>query len=401
MHNLLIGGQIALTILLLTTAGAAIQSFLRLSHLPLGYDPHDVMSIGLPLRAATYPNITARAALMEALQAKVAEIPGVTEVAVSSNATPPDSGFTVPVQILGQPGDTNPIVSWSLIGSEYFSLLRIPLVQGRIWTPSEVHNAAKLAIVNETFVRKYFPNGDVLGRSVKTDALKPGPPVVVAVDGSNGWMQIVGVVADKRNAGLTKPLEAEVYVPFTIVMGSYAQLLVRSQVPPLTLLRPIGLQVAKVDGDQQIGGQTRDLEHWISTQPEYAQSELISWLFGGFAVLALLLAAVGLYSVVTYTVAQRTSEFGIRMALGALRGNVLQLVYRSTAVSVLSGLAVGTVLSVALRQVLRHWLTGMLDGGVTPLLLALIVLGATAAVAGGVPARRATRIEPMEALRYE
>ncbi len=401
MHNLLIGGQIALTILLLTTAGAAIQSFLRLAHLPLGYDPHNVMALGLPLRAATYPNITARAALMEALQAKVAETPGVAEVAVSSNATPPDSGFTIPVQLLGQPSNTSPTVSWSLISAEYFSVLRIPLLQGRIWTPSEVHNAAKLAIVNEKFLHKYFPNGDVLGRSVKTDALKPAPPVVTAVDGSDGWMQIIGVVADKRNAGLTKPLEAEVYVPFTIVMGPYAQLLVRSQVPPLTLLRPVGQQIAKVDGDQQIGANTRDLEQWISTQPEYAQGQLISWLFGGFAVLALLLAAVGLYSVVAYTVAQRTSEFGIRMALGALRGNVLQLVYRSTAASVLGGIVAGVMLSLALRQVLRHWLNGSLSGGIMPLLLALAVLALAAVVASSIPAIRATRIEPMEALRYE
>ena len=401
MHNLLIGGQLAITILLLSTAGAAIQSFLRLARQPLGYEPHNVMALGLPIRSAEYSSIATRAAFVEAMQAQAPQVSGVTEVAVSTNVTPPDSGFTIPIQILGLPSNADPIVSWNLVSGEYFSLLRIPIVQGRLWTHSEVHNAARLALVNQPFASKYFPSREVLGHSVKTSALNPDPPVVVAVEGSDAWLQIIGVVGNKLNHGLNNSIQPEVYTPFTRGIGPYTQLVVRSTVSPLTLIRPIGVQIAKIDGQQQIASQTRDLEHWISTQPDFARGQLISWLFGGFAVLALLLAAVGLYSVVTYSVTQRTSEFGIRMALGALRGDVLQLVYRSTVASVLGGISSGIILSNALNQLLRHWLAGAMSRGISPLLTALGILIVAAAVASSIPALRATRIEPMDAIRYE
>ncbi len=411
LHNLLIGTQIALTILLLSTAGTAIRGFLKLTHMPLGYDPHNVMSLGLPIRGADYANIETRAAFVEALRNKVAETPGVREVAVSSNATPPDSGFNISTAILGRPGTGDDKMRWNLVGSEYFSVLRVPLVEGRIWSGSEMHNAAPLAVVNQAFVRKYFPGGDVLGHSVKTEAFNPLPPIAVATKNIAGWMQIIGVTGDKLNAGLTKAVEPEVYVPFSMAMAMYSQLLVRTEGPPLPLLHAIGAGIASIDGQQQIGGNAHDLDHWISEQPEYAQGQLVSWLFGGFATLALLLSAVGLYSVVTYTVAQRTSEFGIRMALGALRGNVLRLVLRSTAVSVMGGVAAGTALALGLQRVVQHWIgahaagdvtsSGVASSDVASLGVAVAVLLLAACVASSVPAVRATRIEPMEALRYE
>jgi ABC-type antimicrobial peptide transport system permease subunit len=174
---------------------------------------------------------------------------------------------------------------------------------------------------------------------------------------------------------------------------------VRSEVSPLTLVHAIGAQVKSVDPDQQINSRVQDLEQWISGQPEVQQEHLVAWLFGSFAVLGLVLAAVGLYSVVSYTVAQRTSEFGIRMALGAPRVHVLRIVFESTVMSVGSGMAAGLVLTLSLQKVLAHWAEG---SSRDPLVVieAALLLALVAAVACVIPARRASRVDPVTALRY-
>jgi ABC-type antimicrobial peptide transport system permease subunit len=218
--------------------------------------------------------------------------------------------------------------------------------------------------------------------------------------GADGWLQIIGVTEDKLDDGIRNSVVPEAFVPYTLAMWQFTQLLVRTDGPPMPMIHTIGLQVASVDHDQQIGSLVRDLEHWISTQPEYAQGQLISWLFAGFAVLALLLAAVGLYSVVSYTVSQRTNEFGIRMALGAPRGSVLELVVRSATTSVGSGVAVGILLTLLLQKGLAHWATASTQSFI-PLVAAVVILATVVFIASGIPARRATQIEPMEALRYE
>ncbi|WP_419805045.1 ADOP family duplicated permease [Terriglobus sp.] len=401
-HHVLIAGQIALTLLLLTTATAAIQAFLRLSHTPLGYEPHNVVALYLPLRDGAFPSIERRSAYVGQLRDRLAETPGVQAVAVSTNATPPDSGFTIPAEVLGVPKGQDNLLRWNLVSRDYFSLLHVPLHSGRVWTGAEEQQASLVAVVNQAFAKKYFPDGMALGHSVKTDALKPQPPYVVVKDGAEGWRQIVGVTEDKLNSGLSKPVLPEVSVPYTTGMGPVSQLLVRTDGPPLAMLPALRRKIAEVDGSQQVGGRVRDLEGWIASTPEYARGELMSWLFGGFAALALGLAAVGLYSVVSYTVAQRTNEFGIRMALGALRSDVLRLVARSTAVSLGVGAALGVVLSVVLLRVLASLLGGASGSReVGALLLAVGLLAVVAAVAAGLPSRRATRIEPMEALRYE
>jgi putative ABC transport system permease protein len=398
--NALIAAQIALSLLMLATASAAIQSFLKMLSIPLGYDPHNVMSVGIPIHSKAEDNIQSRSARIEQLRAKIASTPGVREAAISTNATPPSNGFRVPVTFLGIPASEEQQVGINLVGENYFSLLQIPLRQGRLWSADEARNAARICVVNSALAGKYFPNGDAIGHSLRTAVFKPQPPQVVVSGAASEWLQIVGITEDKLDDGVGKPVLPEAFVPYTLAMGPYTQILVRSDGPPLALLHSIGLSVASIDRDQQIGGQTRDLEHWISTQPEYADGQLISSLFGAFAALALLLAAVGLYSVVSYTVAQRTNEFGIRMALGALRGHVIGLVLRSTAVPVGCGVAGGIALTLVLRQVLQHLASASPIDGLA-MATAVGVLAAVAFAASGIPARRAARVDPMEALRYE
>jgi ABC-type antimicrobial peptide transport system permease subunit len=183
----------------------------------------------------------------------------------------------------------------------------------------------------------------------------------------------------------------------------WTQILVRSEVPPLTLLHAVRSKVAVVDHDQQTGGYVHDLEFWITDQPEWARGRLVAWLFATFAALALALAAVGLYSVVSYSVVQRTNELGIRVALGAPRGHVLGIVFASTVVSVGSGIAAGMALSLALSSVMAHWSKDTHVSSRDPLLLAAstLVLMIIAAIACAVPARRAAEVDPMTAIRYE
>jgi putative ABC transport system permease protein len=395
----LIAGQIALTLLMLAGAGAALEGFLKLINTELGYDPHNIMSVGIPLHEGTFKTWEERANYLEQLREKVAAVPGVSMAAISTNATPPSNGNTTKFEILGQPTPQDQTGRLNFVSPDYFPALRIGLAQGRIWDETENRRAAQVMVVNQTFARRFFPDGNALGHSIKVP-LTDQPPFNLMAAGADGWLRIVGVIADKRDDGLRKPIVPEAFVPFTLSMRMYTQILVKSQVSPLTLLHAIQAQIVLVNADQQTGGSVQDLEQWIRNEPEYAQGQLISWLFGAFAVLALALAAVGLYSVVSYSVAQRTNEFGIRMALGAQRGHVLKIVFHSILISVGGGVIAGLVLALALNKVLAQWAEGSARD---PLMLvgATVVLSAVAAVACMIPARRASRVDPMVALRCD
>jgi putative ABC transport system permease protein len=399
-HSVLIAAQASLTLLMLAGAGAAMQGFLHLIHTPLGYDPVNVMSVGIPVHEGAYPTWKARLAYFESLQSKASTVGGVTMTAMSGNATPPSNGWETGIEILGQVRRDNQQVRVNFVSPAYFPILKIATAQGRIWDDSENHNAAHVVVINQTMARLYFPNGDALGRSLRVPEMKEALPYVTTAPGADSWLQIVGVIADKRDDGLRNPILPEIFVPYTLSMRVFTQILVRSDMSPLRLLHSIGTQVNSVDPDQQINGQVQDLEHWITGQPEYEQEQLVAWLFGIFALLALALAAVGLYSVVSYSVAQRTNEFGIRIALGAGRTHVLKIAFSSAAASVGSGIAVGLVLTLALNKVLARWAEGssrdpMLLLGVT----ALLALVATVACCA--PAKKAVGVDPITALRYE
>ncbi len=200
---------------------------------------------------------------------------------------------------------------------------------------------ARLVVVNRTLAQRYWPKGNAIGQQIRVPQLKAEPPYQAAVDGSDGWLQIVGVVPDVRDDGLGKPVKPGIYVPYSVQMGMWTQILVRTRGEPLAILRAVRGKVHEVDPDQQVIGNVQNLEQWITNQPEWVGARLTMILLGSFAVLALALSAFGLYSVVSHVVAQRTNEFGIRMALGAQRGDVLRLVLRSTAITVGCGMAIG------------------------------------------------------------
>jgi predicted permease len=400
-HSALIAVQIALTLVLLAGAGSATKGFLRMIRTPLGYDPRHVMSVGIPVRVNAYVNWAARAVYFEQLRAKVAETPGVTMAAVSSNATPPRNGWFARFEILGQPAAEQQKASVNLVSPGYFGVLRIPLLAGRIWDEAESRTGAHVAVINQAFASRYFPNGGAIGRSVKLPQLEEDSPGdLSAPKVADSWLQIVGVVGDARNDGLTNPVAPAVFIPHTLHMWRWTQILVKTQAPPLTLLHTIRRQLTAVDPEQQSAGRIEDLESWIVNGQEWQQQRLVAWIFGAFGVLALALAAVGLYSVVSYTVTQRTNEFGVRMALGAQRGHVLRIVFASTLRSVASGVAIGLAITVALNPILAQWAKGnSRDPAI--LLAGVLLLGLASAVASALPAWQASRLDPMKALRFE
>ena len=396
-HTLLIAGQVALTLVLLTAAGAATEGFLRVMHTQLGYDPHNTMVVGIPLHDNTYMTWEERATYINQLRQGVAAIPGVVSAAVSTLATPPANGIDERIEIMGAPAVEEQQIRLNMVSPEYFSLLHIPLMYGRTWDQAETMRSARLAMINETMAREYWPNGDALGQAIRMPEVK-SEPYRLAAPGSDQWFQIIGVVADARNDGLTNPVKPAVYVPYTMWLETYTHLLVHTHGPPLSTLHTVRIQVHAVDSDQQVEGQVFTLEELIDGQQEWQQAHLVTMLLGAFAFMALVLAVVGLYSVVSYGVAQRTREFGIRMALGAQRSDMLGLVFSSTTLSVGSGLAAGVLLSLTCTKLLARWVEGT-AGNSLILLGATLLLVCSSALACFLPALRASSIDPVEALR--
>jgi predicted permease len=401
--NMLIAAQVALTTIIMGAAGAAIGGFMQMMHRDFGYDPTHVMSVPIPLHQHSYPTREGRAAYFETLQEKIAAVPGVTKVALSANATPPHSGDNLTFEILGNPSAQRQYLLANFIDPEYFSTLGIPLLQGRVWNKTENTRGRAVAVINQTLARRYFPNGDAIGQQIRmpTLTLQIGDPgQLVGVPDANGWLEVIGVVADSFNDGLDKPIQPALYMPYPRYMWIDTQFLVRTQGSPLASLHNVQRAIQSVNPDQQTDLNVRDLNQWIERQPEFKQQRLFSILFGLFSSLALALALAGLYSVVSYSVAQRTNEFGIRMALGAQRAHVLWIVYRNVGITVCSGLLTGLVVFVAFHKFLAHWTQNSYSN---PLILAAVAVLfiLCAALACTIPALRVATIDPMQAVRYE
>ena len=399
IHRVMVAVQVALTLLMLTGAGAAGKGFLRLSNADLGYDPHDTMSLPIPVHDGTYQTWKERSEYFERLRAAIAAMPQVVSAGISTNATPPSNGGDSTIEILGNTALEKPVARLNFVSPEYFPLLHIPVAQGRTWSRDEIGRGAPLAVINQTMARQYWPQGDAIGHQLRIANLKDEPPYSPAAAGSDGWLQIVGIVADARNDGLRNPIKPAFYVPYTLKMRMFTQILVRTRGAPLSILRDVRAELVRVDREQQVS-RVRDLQGWITNLPEYAQQRLVANLFGIFSMLALALSAVGLYSVVSYGVAMRTSEFGIRLALGARARDVVRIVLSGTSWNVGAGLLAGVLLCLVFDKVASQWLT---ESSRDPLILTAVtlLLMAVAVLACLAPARRAASIDPMDAVRHE
>jgi predicted permease len=407
----LIAVQVALTLLLMATAGTAMRGFLRLTQIPLGYDPSNVMQLGMSLHShdpAVWSRIQsreARVAYIEQIREKIGSVPGVSTVAVGIGATPPDGNVQSSFIIDGIGDGHQPQARVLLVDQRYFAALRIPLLQGRVWNADENNRGDFIAVVNRAFATRYLSSSNALGRQLRIPDLMPHNHYQAASAQSTAWRQIVGVVGDARNDGVDQPVVPAIYLPYTVLMPTYTQFLVRTQGDPLTCLHSVRTAIASVAPDQQISNSasafngTFTLSEAIERDAQYSRQRLFSILFGVFSAMALGLALVGIFSLVAYSVAQRTTEFGIRLALGAPRGHVLWVAARIALVSVAAGIVIGLASDGFLGAILAHWMQNVFAVGSLFEAAALLALGALLACL--LPARHAITVPPAEALRNE
>ena len=406
--SVLISAQVALTLLLMATAGTAIRSFLGLMRTPLGYDPANVIKVGIHPHTKDpdewdRKSREARVAYIEQIREKIASVSGVSAVAVGADATPPYPGAESSFTIDGTSDLEQPQARVMLVDQRYFAALRIPLLQGRIWNTDENTRGDFVAVVNQAFAARYLSSSIAVGRQLRIPGLTAQNRRQVASAQSAAGREIIGVVGDARNDGLSEPVVPAIYLPYTTLIKPYAEFFVRTQSDPLTYMQSIRVAIASIASDQQIatGGfnGTFTLNEALQRDPRYSSQRLFSILFGVFSAMALALALVGIFSLVAYSVAQRTTEFGVRLALGAPRRHVLWVAARIALVSVAAGIVTGLACDSFLGAVLAHWMQNTFAAG--GMFVAAAVLALSALLACLLPARHAIAVSPTEALRYE
>jgi predicted permease len=398
-HRLLIAGQVALTMLLLAGAGAAMKAFLVRTHTPLGFDPDHVLSMGLALPKGSSPTWQERMNQNESICKAIAETPGVEAVGISPSWFPGFGGFSAKIEVQSRPTLTDAQAVLAVVNTQLFQVLRIPLLRGRVFDETEVQRAAHLALVNQAFVKQYLSDRDPIGQSVRSPVLKVELANFLLANSPDSWLEVIGVVGDAKNDGLDRPTKPAIFLPYTFVLPPDQRFLVRVSGNPQTTARSIKERLGQFNAEMVVT-QDHTLLWWLDTEG-WGRERFIASLFGFFAILALALAATGLYSVVSFAVSQRTHELGIRMALGAGRSNVVRLVLGSTAATMGVGMAVGLGLSVALNRIVVVAASGESSRDPLTLLGAAVILITVAALACMFPAWRAVSIDPMRALRTE
>ena len=395
-RSALIVGQTALTVLLLASAGASMRNYLQAYAAQLGCDTHNILTFRVSVPENSFPAWQERVNYYDALIEKIKTTPGVTDASISGVGIPPYNNWFQPIQIIGSTVDRSRKTGINLVSSEYFSVLRIPLLQGRTLTREEILRGAHVAVISKTFAQRYFPDSDPIGRQILPIELSQVPRTLLRASDIDQPYQVIGVVGDVRNDGLHRPILPQAYIPSSILVSQGAAILIRTTGNPAALLHAISTNIRALNQNQAVS--------FVYSMDEYfslfvwSHERFIAVLFAVFSFVALGLAAIGLASVVAYSVEQRTREFGIRTALGAPQWSVLLLTLTSTARTTGMGLLLGILLSVGFSDTVHRWTQSSLRDASVVAVIAGVFLFASA-VACFLPARRATRIDPMIALR--
>jgi putative ABC transport system permease protein len=387
-RNMLVVSEIALSLVLLTGAGLLIRSFVHLSHVSKGFDSDHVLTFTVDLAHNRYPEPARQAAFFQQLLERLKNLPGVQAVGMVNYLPLGGSNATGDIEIEGQTyaKDSGPIADKRFASGDYFRAMHIPLLHGRTFREADTMQAPHVAIVNQTFVRKFFSSQDPIGKRIKFGWT------------TQGYQQIVGVVGDVKHLSLHDAAQPEVYVPYLQRPDESFQFVMRTNTDPTSLASVVREQVSGVDSNQPIHQlETMDSIVWESL----ADQRTAMWLLGAFAGLALVLTIVGIYGVISYSVSQRSHEIGLRMALGAQPGNVLRKFLGEGLLVATAGIGVGLTAALFLTQLMASLIYGV--SARDPLTLAgvVVVLAAVALLASYIPARRAMRVDPMVALRYE
>jgi len=398
----LVISEIALAVVLVVGAGLLIRSLWRLRAVNPGFDPQGLVTFFISPPPPRAQDPARLAALYIQVEDAARGLPGVTSVALTNFTPLSAGGLPSPVEIPGRAPDPlrDPRVWFMTVSPGYFRTMRIPVRAGRDFTETDLAPGAAV-IVNEAFVRAFWPGLDPIGRQVTLHkAVQGRPDFGEPLPGT-----VVGVVGDVHHFGLDTPAEAQVYVPFTRNVWGHMSLVVRTAVPPGGFLQTLSRAVRQVDADipMTLTGSTGSMSAvgTVDIAGGLASRRFDVWLLGSFAAAALLLAAIGIYGLLAYAVGQRRRELGIRLALGASRGDVMSQVVGDGIRLAAAGIGVGVLVALAVTRLLTALLYGVGATDPTTFVGVVALLAVVSLVASYLPARRAAKLDPLVALRAE
>ena len=393
-RNTLVVVEVALSVVLLVSAALTVRTFVVLQNVDAGINGDRVLLVGVPLPAAKYPTLDQRNRFAEELLERVGHLPGVEAATFGL----PFGGPQSPFAIVGQPADESKRITVNLVGAEHLRTFGIALRAGRMFDAADVRRADRVAVINEAALKLWPAGENPIGARLRLGVLEHAPPRTLVDPGRPPEVTIVGVIANTRNRGLREEPMPIVALPFSVIAPLQRPLAVRSAADPNLLLNPVRAEVRAMDVEQPLG---RPITLSEVLGQDVVQPRFTMALFAAFGALGLVLAAAGIYSVLSFHVTRRTHELGVRMALGAPRRHVLTLMLMMGGRLVVIGLAVGVAASLASTRFLRSQLYGVQPADPVAYAVVAVLLGLVAFVACYIPARRAAGVDPMVALRQE